>query len=112
MNDKPLISTDDLAACLGDSGVRILDASWYLPDHHRDAKAEYLAAHIPGAIPFSIDTVTDTESGLPHTLPSPQQFAADVAAMGITNDHLVVVYDGMGFFFSPPGLVDVSRLWP
>ena len=49
-----------LAARLGDPDLRVLDASWYLPDHHRDLSAEYLEAHIPGAVPFDIDAVADT----------------------------------------------------
>ncbi len=101
MNDMPLISTAGLAARLGDPEIRVLDASWYLPDHHRDSAAEYLEAHIPGAVPFDIDAVADTESGLPHTLPRPAFFAAAVAALGVGNDHFVVVYDGMGFFSAP-----------
>ncbi len=101
MNDMPLISTAGLAARLGDPEIRILDASWYRPDHHRDPAAEYLEGHIPGAVPFDIDAVADTESGLPHTLPRPAFFASAVAALGVSNDHFVVVYDGMGFFSAP-----------
>ena len=101
MNDMPLISTARLAARLGDPEIRVLDASWYLPDHHRDPAAEYLDAHIPGAVPFDIDAVADTRSGLPHTLPRPAFFASAVAALGVGNDHFVVVYDGMGFFSAP-----------
>jgi thiosulfate/3-mercaptopyruvate sulfurtransferase len=101
LNDMPLISTATLAARLGDPDVRVLDASWYLPDHNRDPAAEYLAAHIPGAVPFDIDAVADTGSGLPHTLPSPEFFARAVEAMGLGNDHFIAVYDGMGFFSAP-----------
>jgi thiosulfate/3-mercaptopyruvate sulfurtransferase len=101
MSEFPLISTAALAARSGDPDVRVLDASWYLPDHNRDPAAEYLAAHIPGAVRFDIDTVADTGSGLPHTLPGPEHFASAVEAMGIGNDHFVVVYDGMGFFSAP-----------
>lgn len=81
--------------------MRILDASWYLPDQDRDPAAEFREAHIPGAVPFNIDAVADTDSGLPHTLPSPEHFSSAVTAMGITNDHFVVVYDGLGFFSAP-----------
>ena len=101
MNNIPLISTTALAARLGDPDVRVLDASWYLPDHNWDQEAEYLAAHIPGAVPFDIDTVADAESGLPHTLPRPKHFASAVSALGIGNDHFIVVYDGLGFFSAP-----------
>ncbi len=101
MNSMPLISTADLAARLGDPDVRVLDASWYLPDHDRDPAAEYLEAHIPGALRFDIDAVADPDSGTPHTLPRPAFFASVVAALGVGNDHFIVVYDGMGFFSAP-----------
>lgn len=101
MNETPLISTTELADRLGDPALRVLDASWYLPDQNRDAAAEYLAAHIPGALPIDIDAVADTESGLPHTLPSSEVFAAAVEALGLANDHFIVVYDGLGFFSAP-----------
>ena len=101
MNAGPLVSTSWLADHLDDPTLRIVDASWYLPDHHRDPKAEYLAAHIPGAVPFDIDAVTAPGSPYPHTIPSPQIFAAAVTALGIGSEHYVVAYDGLGFFSSP-----------
>lgn len=101
MNKSPLISTADLAARLGDDGLAVLDASWYLPDQNRDPVREYQIAHVPGAVPFDIDTIADTTSGLPHTLPDAAAFARAVAALGITNGHDVVVYDGLGFFSAP-----------
>jgi len=54
---KTLVSTEWLAAHLKDPDLRVLDASWYLPDTGRDAKAEYQAAHIPGARFFDIDEI-------------------------------------------------------
>ena len=61
MTDDPktLVSTDWLAKHLKDPDLRLLDASWYLPDTDRDAKAEYDAAHIPGARFFDIDDISD-----------------------------------------------------
>lgn len=101
MSDSPLMTTAELAQRLGDPGLGILDASWYLPDQNRDRRAEYEAAHIPGAVPFDIDTIADTESGYPHTLPSAVRFAEAVAALGVTNGQDIVVYDGLGFFSAP-----------
>ncbi|MGZ5920669.1 MAG: sulfurtransferase, partial [Rhizomicrobium sp.] len=54
--------------------VRVLDASWYMPAEKRDAKAEFEAAHIPGAVFYVIDTLSDRGSSLPHMLPPPDQF--------------------------------------
>lgn len=101
INEGPLVSTAWLAERLGDPGIKVLDASWYLPDQNRDAAAEYLDAHISGAVPFDLDAVSDPDAPHPHTLPSAAHFAEAVAALGITNESLVVVYDGMGFFSAP-----------
>ena len=101
MNSSPLISTAELADRLEDPELRVLDASWYLPDQNRDPRAEFAAAHIPGAVLFDIDMIADTASGYPHTLPSAERFGEAVAALGVTNGHDIVVYDGMGFFSAP-----------
>lgn len=81
--------------------VVVLDASWHMPDTGRDADAEFLAAHIPGAQRFDIDTIADPASALPHTLPSPEDFAAVVGAMGIGNDTTVIVYEAGAPFAAP-----------
>jgi len=106
MQDDPktLVSTDWLAAHLRDPDLRILDASWYLPDAGRDPKAEYLAAHIPGARFFDIDEITDTRSPLPHMAPPPEKFISRMRAMGVGDGHQVVVYDGAGLF-------SAARVW-
>jgi thiosulfate/3-mercaptopyruvate sulfurtransferase len=96
-----LVSTDWLAAHLGDSGLVILDGSWHLPASGRSAEAEYRAAHIPGALFFDIDAVADTDSPLPHMLPTPQRFAEMVGAMGIGDTDRIVVYDSLGLFSAP-----------
>src|SRR5690606_143813 len=75
--------------------------SWYLPAQGRNGKAEYDAAHIPGAIFFDQDVVVDPESKLPHTLPRPELFAQFAGSMGISTDETIVVYDGPGFFSAP-----------
>lgn len=97
----PLVSTDWLADRLGRSDLKILDASWYMPAQARDAKAEFAAAHLPGAQFFDIDAVADSSSGLPHMLPSPADFGAAVGALGIGNEDDVVIYDGAGIFAAP-----------
>ena len=68
-NPKTLVSTEWLAAHLKDPDLRLLDASWYLPQQGRDAKAEYDAEHIPGARFFDIDEISDHRSDLPHMVP-------------------------------------------
>ena len=101
---KTLVSTDWLAAHLKDPDLRVLDASWYLPDAGRDAKAEYDAAHIPGARFFDIDEISDQRSALPHMAPPPEKFISRMRAMGVGDGHQVVVYDGSGLF-------SAARVW-
>jgi thiosulfate/3-mercaptopyruvate sulfurtransferase len=96
-----LISTDWLAAQLGAPDVVIVDGSFYLPAMKRDAAAEYFAGHIPGAVRFDIDAVSDHANPLPHMLPSPDAFGSMVGALGISDSDTVVVYDGIGMFSSP-----------
>ncbi len=95
---RTLVSTDWLAKHLRDPDLRVLDASWYLPAMNRDAKAEYAAAHIPGARFFDLDSVSDGSCGLPHMLPSPAAFASALSDLGIGETHRVVVYDSVGLF--------------
>jgi thiosulfate/3-mercaptopyruvate sulfurtransferase len=96
-----LVSTDWLAARLGQSDLAVVDGSFYLPAMRRDAAAEYLAGHIPGAVRFDIDEIADRSIPLPHMLPSPEQFAQAVGALGISDRDTIVVYDGAGLFASP-----------
>ncbi|MDO5621160.1 MAG: 3-mercaptopyruvate sulfurtransferase [Paracoccus sp. (in: a-proteobacteria)] len=90
---KTLVSTDWLAAHLNDPDLRIIDASWHMPAAGRDGRAEYDAAHIPGARFFDLDAISDTKSELPHMAPSPEMFISRMRAMGIGDGHQVVVYD-------------------
>ena len=94
-----IVSAEWLMQNLGK--VRVLDASWYMPADKRDAKAEFEAAHIPGAVFFDIDALSDHSTSLPHMLPPPAQFGRDAGALGIGDDDMVVVYDGAGIFSAP-----------
>lgn len=98
---RTLVSTDWLEAHLKDPDLRVIDASWYLPQMGRDAKAEYDAAHIPGARFFDIDEISDQRTELPHMAPPVEKFVSRMRAMGIGDGHQVVVYDGMGIFSAP-----------
>jgi thiosulfate/3-mercaptopyruvate sulfurtransferase len=96
-----LVSTDQLAKRLGTPDTVVVDGSFYLPALKRDAKAEYLAGHIPGAVFFDIDAVADHSTSLPHMLPGAAQFAQDVGKLGIGNNDTIVVYDGAGLGGAP-----------
>ncbi len=99
VNPESLVSTEWLAANLTNTGLRIVDASLTpAGDEGRDAKAKFAARHIPGAVFFDIDEIADGDSPLPHTMPDAETFAASVGALGIGNEHRVVVYDGHGLF--------------
>ena len=96
-----LVSTAWLAERLSDPNVRVADASWYMPQAGRDAKAEHAAAHIPGAVFFDIDDLSDETSPLPHMLAPPAKFAGRMSRLGLGDGHMIVVYDGAGIFSSP-----------
>ncbi len=105
MSDDPktLVSTEWLAAHLNDPDLRVIDASWHL-DPARDARAEYQAAHIPGARFFDLDEISDHRSLLPHMAPPVEKFVSRMRAMGIGDGHQVVIYDN-----SP--LHSAARVW-
>lgn len=98
---RTLVSTGWLAANLADPELRVLDASWYLPTMGRNAKAEYTAAHVPGARFFDIDAISDHRSELPHMAPPIEKFVSRMRVMGVGDGHRVVIYDGMGIFSAP-----------
>lgn len=100
----PFVTTAWLAEHLHDPDVVVVDASWYLPSANRDPRAEYLAGHIPGAVFFGIDDIADKKSDLPHMLPLPEQFGAQVGALGIADTDTIVVYD-------EAGLGSAARAW-
>jgi thiosulfate/3-mercaptopyruvate sulfurtransferase len=94
-------STEWLAGELGKPDVVIVDGSYYLPTQNRDARAEYVAAHIPGAVFFDINAVADHSTELPHMLPGPDQFGAAAGDLGISEKDTIVVYDGSGLYSAP-----------
>ncbi|KAK0598391.1 hypothetical protein LWI29_034211 [Acer saccharum] len=101
---EPIVSVDWLHANLREPDLKVLDASWYMPDEQRNPIQEYQVAHIPGALFFDVDGISDRKTNLPHMLPSEEAFAAAVSALGIQNKEGVVVYDGKGLF-------SAARVW-
>ncbi|PWJ15060.1 3-mercaptopyruvate sulfurtransferase [Jannaschia seohaensis] len=106
MIDDPatLVSTEWLAARLTAPDLRILDASWYLPNAGRDPLEEYAKAHIPGARFVALDDVSDGRSSLPHMAPPLEKFMSRMRRLGVGDGHTIVVYDGAGLF-------SAARLW-
>jgi thiosulfate/3-mercaptopyruvate sulfurtransferase len=113
-----LIETDELARDLGAPDLVIIDATWYMPNEGKDAHAEYLDEHIPGALFFDIDEIADTKSTLPHMLPPPEKFSSRMRGMGVGDGSRIVVYDSRGLYsaarvwwtFRVMGVDDVSVL--
>lgn len=97
----PLVSTDWLAERLGSADLVVLDGSWHMPADNRDGRAEYTAAHIPGAIFFDIEATSEQFTDLPHMLPDPHSFVELIAPLGLSREATIVVYDSVGIFSAP-----------
>jgi thiosulfate/3-mercaptopyruvate sulfurtransferase len=100
----PIVSPAWLAERLEAPDIRVVDATWFLPGDERNAKALYEERRIPGAVFFDIDEIADTDSHLPHMLPSPEKFASRMRKLGIGDGARVVVYDNQGLF-------SAARVW-
>lgn len=107
----PLVDIDWLAQHLDHPQLRIVDASWYLPSMGRNGRAEFDAAHIPGAIFGDLELLADETALYPHTMPAAEVLAARLGALGIGNDSLVVVYDSSGQHFSARGCGGCCARW-
>ncbi len=106
ISGKHIVGAGWLADNLASPDLVVLDGSWHLPQEKRDPKAEFAAAHIPGARFFDIDATADHASPLPHMLATPENFAARMKALGVGSGDCVVVYDA-----SAPGLMSAARIW-
>ena len=99
--DDPLVSTEWLAAHLDDPKVKIIDASYKMPGVLPLPADDFLAAHIPSAVFFNVNTIADPNDPRPHMYPNAQQFARDVSALGISSDDAVVAYDSGAWVAAP-----------
>jgi thiosulfate/3-mercaptopyruvate sulfurtransferase len=104
MKMGPLVTTEWLAEQLGSADLVIFDATKYLPNEPKDGKAEFLKGHIPGARYFDIDLVADTDTDLPHMVPTPGRFGKLMGELGVSNDSRIVFYD-------QKGLASAARGW-
>jgi thiosulfate/3-mercaptopyruvate sulfurtransferase len=99
-----LRTTDWLAEHLRDSNLAVVDGTYFLPTHNRDAQAEYRSAHILGAVFFDIEAISDHSTDLPHMLPGTTQFGDEIGALGIGDGDTIVVYDNSPLF-------SAARVW-
>lgn len=104
MNMGPLVTTEWLAEALGAADLIVFDATKYLPNEAKDGQAEFLKSHIPGARYFDIDLVADTDTDLPHMVPTPGRFAKLMEQLGVSNTSRIVFYD-------QKGLASAARGW-
>ena len=82
----------------------MVDATYFLPGSDRNARAEYNERHIPGAVFFDIEEISDSSSSLPHMLPAPEKFTSRVRKLGLGDGVRIVVYD-------THGLMSAARVW-
>ena len=101
-SNSPLISTQELADRLGAPDLRIMDASWWLDG--RDARADFEAERLPGAVFFDLEAISDHDSPYPHMLPTPLAFAEAMSALGVAEGDDIVVYDAQDLF-------SAARVW-
>jgi thiosulfate/3-mercaptopyruvate sulfurtransferase len=101
---EALVSTAWLAGHLAEPDLKVVDGSWHMPQTKRDPAQEFAEAHIPGAVFFDIDAISDKSTRLPHMLPSPDVFAKAVGALGIGNGDRVIIYDSRN-------VVSAARVW-
>ncbi|RBP08561.1 thiosulfate/3-mercaptopyruvate sulfurtransferase [Roseiarcus fermentans] len=104
MSMRNFCTTAELAADLGKPDLGIVDGSWHLPNSGRRGAIEFPLGHIPGAVYFDIDTIADSDSGLPHMLPKPDLLAREMTALGLGDGMRFVVYDALGLFAA-------ARVW-
>lgn len=97
-NPDSLVSTSWLADHMAAPDIRIVDGTFYLPTEGKSARAEYQRQHIPGAVFFDIDEIAESDTDLPHMLPSPENFSSRVRRLGLGDGNRIVIYDtnGMG----------------
>src|SRR5579859_7765278 len=99
-----LVSTEWLAARLGAPDIRVVDASFKMPGVTPTAREDYLREHIPGAVFFDIDEISDSGSSLPHMLPGADKFASRMRKLGLGDGNRIVLYDANG-------VAGAARVW-
>lgn len=90
MTNTFFVTADWLSAHLSDDDIQLIDAR--MPpagqENLRDIHAEFIASHLPGALFFDIDALSDHSSPLPHMMPSAEKFSADMQALGVNQENI------------------------
>lgn len=95
-----LVNGAEAIRLAAESSTRVLDCTWYVGDSHR-GRAEFSRERIPRSQFFDIDDIADKSTDLPHMLPSPEEFASKVGALGVSSDSTVLLYSRKGSFSAP-----------
>jgi thiosulfate/3-mercaptopyruvate sulfurtransferase len=99
-----LVSTEWLSENLDHPDLRLFDATYFLPNVKRDAEQEFLTRRIPGARRFDIEAISDHSDPLPHMIPTADDFARAVTALGVSTASKIVAYDALG-------IMSAARVW-
>ena len=89
----PLVTTEWLANELGAPDLKVIDATLFLPGSGRNAREEFEAEHIPGAVFMDLDEIVDADNPAPHMLPPEHEFASRMQSLGLGDGQRFVVYD-------------------
>lgn len=90
---EQLVTTDWLASEIEACDLRILDATFFMPDDPRDPHEEFLKEHIPGAVYMDLPNLVDSNNPLPNMLPSAVTFTSRMRALGVGDGSRIVIYD-------------------
>lgn len=102
MNPSLFVTSEWLAEHLDDPEIQIIDARMAPPgQEHRDVPGEYRAGHLPGAVFFDIEALSDHTTALPHMMPRPETFAVAMRELGVCRDKHLIVYDEGDLFSAP-----------
>ena len=104
MNNTLFIQPQTLKKICDSPNIKILDATFFLPDSGLDAEEEYKKKHIPNSIFFDINKIADPKNPLPHMIPSKEIFSMMMQNLGINNQDKIIIYDN-----SP--LLSSARAW-
>jgi thiosulfate/3-mercaptopyruvate sulfurtransferase len=100
MNDALFIEPSTLMSKIDNINLKILDATFYLPDSGLIAEEEYKKKHIPNAIFFDINKIADPNNSLPHMIPSKDLFSKMMQNIGLNKDDEIIIYDNSPFLSS------------
>ena len=104
MNNTLFLEPQTLKNIYDKPNLKILDATFFLPDSVLDAEKEYKKKHIPNSVFFDINKVADPKNPLPHMIPSKEKFSTMMQNLGLNNQDEIIIYDN-----SP--LLSSARAW-